>query len=241
MGVCKKTVAIIALSFTAMLTGCAKQSEKDTLAEAQFCLDKATNASTADVCMTKIQGLTSKQAYSLRCAAGFIASGITQPANISAALNSMKQNASTASVLGMLAFSSQTLANQTFSDCTASGESGLQLVAAMAKTATVISNLATGSGSIETQMQTAITNIVTNLQSGDPTLQAQAIASATNIGGTIQTVYQTTCSGTVVVNQEMCNSINSAISSSPVPIDVNNSSTSQIGSALLSYWQNLSH
>lgn len=237
----KKNSAILALSLSALLAGCAAQSEKDMLAEAQFCLDKATDATSADACMTKIQGLSSKQSYSLRCAAGFIASGITQPASLSTALNSMKQNASTASVLGILAFDSQTLADSTFTNCTQSGDSGLQLIAAMAKTATVINGLTSGSGSIETQMQTAITSIVSNLTSGDATLQAQAVADASKIGGTIQTVYQTTCSGTVVVNQEMCNSINGAISASPVPVNMTTSTSQDIGKALLDYWQSTSH
>lgn len=236
----KSTAVILTLGLSTLLTGCGEQTEKDMLAEAQFCLDKATDASTADACMTKIEGLTSKQSYSLRCAAGFIASQITQPATLSTALNSMKENASTASVLGVLAFDSPTLADTTFTNCSLSGNSGLQLIAAMAKTATVISQLASGSGSIESQMQTAITNIITNLQSGDPTLQAQAVANAAAIGSTIQTVYQTTCSITVTVNTEMCASINGAIAAAP-GVDITNGNSSDIGAALLDYWQNLSH
>lgn len=240
MGFSKNTAAVLTFSLVALLTGCTEQTEKDMLAEAQFCLDKATDATAANACMTKIQGLTSKQSYALRCAAGFISSGITQPANLSTALNSMKDGASTASVLGVLSFDDQNLADTTFTNCSQSGDSGLELVAAMAKTATLIANLASGSGSLEAQMQTAITSIVTNLASGDPTLQAQAVASATEIGSTIQTVYQTTCSIAVTANSEMCSSINGAIAANP-GVDIVNSNPDDVGAALLDYWQNLNN
>lgn len=231
----KSTAALLTLSLTALLTGCGAQTEKDMLAEAQFCLDKANDATTANACMTKIDGLSSKQSYELRCAAGFIASGTISPSNLSTALNSMKENASTASVLGVLAFDSQDLVDATFTNCSQSGNSGLELVAAMAKSATVIFKLTNGSGDLETEMVSVITNIVTNLTSGDPALQAEAIANASKIGGAIQTVYQTSCA-VAAANTEMCGSIDGALAAAP-GVDIASASPEDIGAALLAHWQ----
>lgn len=236
----KATATILAMSLTALLTGCeAEQTEKDMLAEAQFCLDKATNSTSANACMSKIEGLTSTQAYGLRCAAGFISSGTTSPANLSQALNSLQDGGSTAGVLGVLAFDSQSLADSTFNNCNLSKDTGLSLIAAMAKTATVLNNFASGSGSLEAQFQTAITTVLNNLN-GTPSQQTQAIASLNNIGGAIQSVYTTTCGGTTVVNTEICGSINGAIAAVP-SVNINTSTPQQIGDALLKYWQNLNH
>ncbi|MGZ3770207.1 MAG: hypothetical protein ACXVCP_17430 [Bdellovibrio sp.] len=239
MGFNKNAVTILALSLTAILSGCAQQSEKDMLAEAQFCLDKATNASSVNTCMAKIDGLTSEQSYSLRCAGGFVSAGITSPANLATAMNSMKQNASTASVLGVLAFDNQTLMDSTFDNCSKSGDAGLKLVAAMSKTATVIYQLTNASGTIEQQMTNAITSIITNLTSNNAAAQAAAVASATQIGGAIQTVYQASCSLNSV-NTQMCGSISGALAAAP-SINISTSSPQDIGAALLNYWQSTNH
>lgn len=234
-----KTAAILTISLVALLTGCnPEQTEKDTLAEAQFCLDKATDAAAVDACMSKIEGITSEEAYALRCAGGFIASGITQPENLSIALNSMKQNGSTASVLGVLAFSSVAAADATFSDCNQSGNNGLALLAAMTKTATALNALIDPNlgGTIEQNFQATITNLVADLQGGDQAAKDAALAEATKIGGTIQTVYQASCGGTVAVNTEMCGSIDGAIAASGGAVDIN-SLPADIGAALLQYWQ----
>lgn len=233
------TAAILTMSLVALLTGCeAAQTEKDMLAEAQFCLDKATDSTAVNSCMSKIEGITSEEAYSLRCAGGFIASGITQPESLSVALNSMKENGSTASVLGVLAFSSQAAADSTFNDCNQSGNSGLALLAAMTKTATALNSLMDPNlgGTIEQNFQTTIANLVADLAGGDQAAKDAAAAEATKIGGTIQTVYQASCGGTVDVNPELCGSIDGAITASGGAVDIN-SPPADIGAALLQYWQ----
>lgn len=237
----KSAALMTSLGLAILLAGCAKQSEKDLLAETQFCLDDAQDSTAVQNCVSKIEGINNKQAYTLRCAAGFIASGITQPEKLSTALNSMKDGGSTAGVLGILAFEDQTLANETFNQCTLAEDSGLSLISAMAKTATVINNFASGSGSLESQIQTGITKILDDLTNGTPEEQEAAIANLANVGGTIQTVYQTTCGGAVSVNTDICGSIDGAIATAPGGIDIVNSTPDEIGQALLEYWQNTNH
>ncbi len=238
----KMTTAILAVTVTALLTGCSQeQSEKDMLAEAEFCLDDATNSSAANACMTKIEGLTSESRVCfLRCAAGFISAGVTSPQNLSQVLNSMSEGGSTASVLGLIAFDSQNLADTTFTYCTASKSEGMMLLGALAKSATVIASLTSGSGDIETQMQTAITDILDDLQNGNPSEQAEALENIVKIGGTIQTVYQTTC-GTAIANEDICNSISDAAATLPGGIDVTTATPEELGQALLDYWKDLNH
>lgn len=236
----KSMAALLALSLTALLTGCeAEQTEKDMIAEAQFCLDKAQDSSSANSCMSKIQGLTSPQAYTLRCAAGFISSGVTSPQNLSQALNALKDGGSTAGILGAISFDSQALADQTFTNCALTKNEGLMLIGAMAKTATVLGSLASGSGSMEAQIQTVINNILTDLNSGSPS--QQTINDVVKIGGTIQSVYQTTCANGVGAIEDVCDSINGAIASVPGGVDVVNATPEEIGQALLDYWKNLNH
>ncbi len=232
----KSTALLMSLSLSALMIGCAPQSEKDMLAEAQYCLDTAKDSAAVQGCVSKIESITSTQAHTLRCAAGFIASGITAPAKLSSALNSMKEGGSTASVLGILAFEDQDLADRTFTSCALSKDNGLTLLSAMSKSATVINNFASGSGSLESQMQAGITKILNDLN-GTAQQQAEAIANLVKVGDTIQTVYQTTC-GTQVANTELCGSITKAIDAAPGAIDIKNSTPQEIGNALFEYWKN---
>ncbi|MEN0058295.1 MAG: hypothetical protein AAGB31_05635, partial [Bdellovibrio sp.] len=120
----QKWAFVMAATFSSLLIGCeGEQTEKDMIAEAQFCLDDATDAAAADVCMTKIEGLTSSQAYTLRCAAGFIAAEVTSPEKLSRALNAISDNQGTSVLLSTLAFPTKALAEKTFNSCNLSGQS----------------------------------------------------------------------------------------------------------------------
>lgn len=241
----KLTTLFLCLGLATTLTACEMESEKDMLADAQFCLDEATDASSAQACMSKISGLNSAQANTLRCATGFISAGITQPAKLSEALNALSENGSTATVLSVLSFDDLTGAygaNKTFEYCNASNSAGLSLLGAMSKSASVIGNLTSGSGSLETQFQTAINDILTDLaNAGDPTAQAAAIANAAAIGGSIVTVYNTTCGGNMTAMADICGSINSALDQVPGGADLVNMTEAEIGEALLDYWKDLNH
>lgn len=229
----------------ALLSGCqAEQTEKDMLAEAQFCLDKATDQTSSDACMSKISGLTSPQAYTLRCAAGFIGAEITSPANLSTALNAIGDGAGTTSMLSALSFPSTTAAINTFNDCNQSGQSGLKLIGAMAKSATVLANAAGSLASCADitscdpqQLESTMADLLANLTAGGDS-QAQAEEVITAIVSSIQTVHASTCGGSADTNTDICGQINAAVAESGMDIATSDpAEILAIGRELLSQWQ----
>ncbi|WP_374075043.1 hypothetical protein [Bdellovibrio bacteriovorus] len=238
----KTTATILAMSLTALLTGCeAEQTEKDMLAEAQFCLDEATDATSANACMSKIEGLNSEQAYTLRCAAGFIGAEVTSPANLSNALNAINGDSGAAGMLSALSFPSLSEAEATFNNCNQSGSSGLQLIGAMAKSATVLASSSFASCASNpadcnvSEITNSIQDLITGLNASDP----DAEATVTTIVSSIQTVYTSTCSAGASSNDEICGQINSAVATSG--FDITTTDPAQlvaIGKELLQNWQN---
>jgi len=241
----KTTATVLALSLAALLTGCeAEQTEKDMIAEAQFCLDKAEDSSSAQACMSKISGLTSPQAYTLRCAADFIGAGITSPQNLSEALTAINEGAGATSMLAALSFPSVSAVNSAFNNCNLSGNAGLKLIAAMSKSATTLANLGLGSctpGDLTTcdaaAIEQSITNLYNDLTSGSPSASAQE--QVTDIVTSIQTVYNSTCGTNSGLNGDICTQINSAVASSGYNISTANpAELVDIGIALLNEWKN---
>ncbi|UOF01087.1 hypothetical protein [Bdellovibrio reynosensis] len=225
----KLTATLLALSCTSLLlTGCeAEQTEKDMLAEAQYCLDDAQSESEADTCMTKISGLNSERANELRCAAGFYQ--VASPANLSQALNTMNESGgSSAGVLGVLAFDTRERANTTFEYCQDSGSEGLQLLGAMAKTATILNEYGgvLGSGGDPEAQLAAILQQLSTVPDGQV---------AEDVGSTIQAVYTASCALTVS-NEDMCGSIDEALAQDGT-IDINDPADAEtIGQLLLEHW-----
>ncbi|KYG62103.1 hypothetical protein [Bdellovibrio bacteriovorus] len=242
-----KSAALLAtLSLALVLTGCeGEQTEKDMIAEAQFCLDKATDEASAMACTSKISGLTSPRAYALRCAAGFIAAEVTDPANLSSALNAIQDNQGTTALLSALTFPRQDLMNDTFAACNASGQDGLALIGAMAKSATLLSNLSGGAfGSCTSisdcdsaQIESTINNLIAGLTSGDPTEEAEAAEAITQVTEVVQTVYATTCGGTQTANDDICGQINTALGQAGVDIATTDpAEIVELGKKLLEQW-----
>lgn len=241
----KKTAAIVlALGMGALLTGCeAEQTEKDMIAEAQFCLDDATDSTSADACLAKISGLNSAQANSLRCAGGFIAAQVTSPSNLSNALNAISDGDGASALLTSLSFPTVTLANNTFNYCNQSSQTGLKLIGAMAKSATVLAEAAKSMGlsscSVITECSTAeleagLQNLIDDVGT-DPTADETVLAVVTSI----QTVYTSTCTGGTTVNADICGQINTAISQSGQDIlTTDQTALLEIGKELLSQWKN---
>ncbi|WII72873.1 hypothetical protein QJS83_03185 [Bdellovibrio sp. 22V] len=237
---------ILSLTLAALLTGCeAEQTEKDMLAEAQFCLDKARDKASADACMSKIAGLSGPHASTLRCAAGFIGAEVTDPANLSTALNAIQDGQGAAALLSSLSFPSVSEANATFESCNQSGQAGLALIGAMMKSATVLANAAGSLASCSSpescdtaQITETITDLIANLTAGGAA-QDEAEATVVAIAESIQTVYTTTCGGTSSVNTDICGQIDTAIAQSGV--DIVNADPTQLlalGKDLLEEWKN---
>lgn len=238
----KTTAGLLAITLTALLTGCeAEQNEKDMLAEAQYCLDKAT-ATTAGACMDKIEGLTSAQAYALRCAEGFITAGITSPRNLGDAMAAISGTGGTASMLAALSFPDTTAANSTFEACNLSQQNGMALIGAMAKSATVLAQAAgvlgacATSGNCGTALTAQMDALYQDLNSGTPS--EATIATIGAITGSVSTVYGTTCSGGTNTNSDICKQINQA--GTDANVDVANLTPEErleLGKHLMAQWK----
>ncbi len=229
----------LCLASSLAMVGCGAQSEKDLLAEAQFCLDTSTEG-TAMSCISKISSLQSAEAHALKCSAGFIEAGVVSPQNLSQAITAISNDSSGGSMLMLASLSfgngQTTLADSTNASCAKSGSSGFALLGSMAKAATTLSNIG-GSivlGScanpssctiqeISNGISENIDNIVDAINNGDPNAEAtqEAVEAAVGIASSIVDVYQATC-GTVIINQDICGELNSAAqNASGGPIDIN--------------------
>lgn len=239
----KAAALIMTLSLGALLTGCeAEQTEKDMIAEAQFCLDDARDAASADSCLSKISGLTSPQAYTLRCAGGFIAAEITSPEKLSTALNAISDGGGATTLLSSLSFPTTQLADTTFNSCNLSNQNGLKLIGAMAKSATVLASMATSLSSCTSitdcsaaEIESTIDDLIAGVTGADPDAEAAVIA----IVSSVQTVYASTCGGTNNANSDICGQITSAVAQSNFDITTTDpAELLAIGQELLGNWKN---
>lgn len=231
----KTTAGVLALGIAVLLSGCeAEQTEKDMLAEAQYCLDKAT-AATANACMAKISGLTAPKAYALRCAAGFIAEDITSSKNLAEAMTAISENSGAVGLLSAISFDDQTTANTTFEYCRLSQQGGFALIGAMAKSATILKTAAGSLASCSTDpagCQQAISDGLDKLISTPDPEQVGAIVDA------VSTVYETSCSGADSTNNEMCKQIDTAAAEANVDItNLSEEQKAKLGEELLKQWQ----
>ncbi|AHI06807.1 hypothetical protein BDW_11535 [Bdellovibrio bacteriovorus W] len=218
-------VLLIGLLSCGLMACEAEQTEKDIVAEAQFCLNKAHEPAAVDSCVAPLAGLTSFYAYELKCAAGFVKADVTSAENLSKALTAINDpNAPPTLMLAALSFPARDsrgkdiYIDEVFSDCNNSGRPGLKLIGAMAKSATILSSLAilpsctnpdplfcTGE-----QIASNISQLITDLDSPTPETKKAANDNLTGIVESIQTVYQTTCAGAFNANSDICKQINTA-------------------------------
>lgn len=225
----KKLAVVMVFSISTLISCGAKESDK--VGEAQLCLDKAAQGQ-ATACMEKINGIESKSAYALRCSAGFIDEGFTQPTRFKQAYDALStnSNSNTEAFLGVLSFSSKStallnkaFAEDTYNSCTKSGAKGLMLLGSMAQTATTLAQLAgsfvNGTQPDATQIEAAITAALT-----DPAAKAA-------IGSALATTYTSSCQTGQKADDALCTQMDAAL----VGIDVTNSSA--VGDAILNYWQ----
>lgn len=250
MGQLKFTKVLLMGLLSCGLMACeAEQTEKDIVAEAQFCLNKARGPAAVDSCVAPLAGLSSFYAYELKCAAGFVKAGVTDPANLSKALTAISDSSSSPTVmLAALSFPTDVNINTTFNDCNNSGRPGLKLIGAMAKSATTLSSLGV-SGSCapsadplicaSQEIESNISQLIGNLISTDPDIKKEAEKDLTGIVDSIQTVYQTTCSGTYNANSDICNQINTAATQAGVQdfMTKDPQELVNLGLELLKQWQ----
>jgi hypothetical protein len=232
-GITLKISLLLAASLALISCG---EKDKDKIGEAQLCIDKATSA-TVSQCLEKIDGIDTEAANVLRCSAGFIEEGFTDPDRLHHAFEALgrKTNGDTDTLtfLSYIAFSSkgsaganQTLASDTYAACVKSNAKGLILLGSMAMTATTLStslgSFTPGSGG---DIKTAIGNII-----GQPGSEAA-------IGGAVSATYQTSCATGQVANEGVCNQLDSILENASPPVDMTDSQA--VGHAVLAYWQTL--
>lgn len=231
MNVVKSLTTLLALGL--FLTSCAPK-ESDKVGEAQLCIDTAKQGEAA-ACLEKITGIETAAANTLRCSAGFIDEGFTQPARFKDAFDKLSNGGSsnTEGFLSVLSFKSKStadlnvaLASETYGYCVKSGGKGVMLLASMASTAT---NLAKVAGSITadtTAIEGAIANLVAN-----PTDPANAPVIAA-IGSAVASTYIATCQSGQKADASLCSQMDTALAGK----DITNSAV--VGQALLDYWKN---
>jgi hypothetical protein len=202
-----------------LLTNCGAK-EADKIGDAQACIDKSTKT-TVNTCLSKIEGLTSQQAYLLKCSAGFIEQGFDDPNKFITAIKQLSaSNGGGSTMLGMmgvLAFDDKDKAAATLSNCQKSKAKGFIMFASMA-------NIATTIGSVSGNLA----NLITSIQA-DPASAQQTMLNLVNtlntdptavpaIGATAIVAYEANCAGTNS-NTQMCSTFTNAINSSGNPTD----------------------
>lgn len=221
------TTAALALTASFLMLGC-QETEQDLIGDAQHCLDH-TSVGQAEGCLSKIEGLTSAQAYVIRCAASFIDEGLTDPATLSEALNQVSEgNNNSLGLLQALAFKNTDRARTMFERCSASNQKGLLLISGVSKMATDILSLSTASsGDLvfsddPAEMAAAIDEILTNGGAGQLEV----------VGSTLQVVYNVSCQVDNQANKDICGEIDTALAGVDIQDPV------AIGNAILDYWKN---
>jgi len=230
-GKTKKSTLVLALALSGLLASCGAK-DADKVGEAQLCLDDATPG-TAAACMEKIEGIDSPAASLLRCSAGFIDEGFTQPTRFQQAFDALGSGNtnSTEAFLGVLAFSSKSTADEnvtfvteTYDHCVKSKAKGFMLLGSMAKTATTLAKLAGTFASGTQPSQTDIVNAINSAVS-DPTAQAA-------IGSAVATTYIASCQTGAQSDKTLCDQFDTALAN----VDINDSQA--VGAAVLNYWKN---
>ena len=148
-----KTHALVMILASSFLAACSMENEDDRkLAAGMACIDEAKNEHDADLCLQKVEGLTSKQSYLIRCSANMIAQGFTGT-RVAKAFQELKDNEGnkTAAMMSYLVFAKNLpnhTADKTLENCSLSGVNSVKGLASMIKTATFAAELANG-GSLE--------------------------------------------------------------------------------------------
>lgn len=227
------TLALLALASA----GC-ENAEDRQLASAQSCLDKATDSTAADQCLSIVEGLENESAYLIRCSANFVAQGFTG-SRVATAFNSLKNKTDSedpmASMLSYVVFAKNLpnhSADKALENCEKSGVRSMVRLATIAKMATFmadpsgLANLAgtaydPASGSFDTSQLAAQLN---NLKNNATTEQKE------QIGSLVVTAESAYCNeGSAFKQNEICEKLSAAVG--------NASSTAEIGQLLLNYLQ----
>lgn len=237
----KKILSVCGLAII-FLTAC-EDAETNAIAKAQKCLDGisggtvASRSASAANCKAMVGGYGSANSYSIRCAADFIGDGLDS-ARIANAVGKMLDNNGAndpaMTLMGMIAFSSEAVADVAYSDCVASGSAGYAYFASAARIGTTVAAAGGGAG-------TNVLTAIANGQTPNPVDIQNAIATAAGggatvgqqaaVGATATTLYSSQCAVITDQNSAVCNQISSAINANPGNYQL-------IGAQLLTLLQN---
>ncbi len=198
--------ALIILS-SLILVGCEK-GDDDRLAQAQACLDRATQATVAE-CENMVSGITGASAAFIRCSANFITQGFTG-ARFASAFQALKETQtgvnSTVAMMSYLVFTvgadddaRADYATLTVGNCNATGMAGMIMFASFARTATELTRNIPGGISPGVPPDPA--DLQANLAEGSDDAIAASVSA-------VATYYCGTSSGTKDV--AFCTTINDA-------------------------------
>jgi hypothetical protein len=204
----KKIYLIIAI--TTLLTSCSnKKSEQDTIADAQACLDAATQA-TASTCMDKVSGLTSKGADLIRCVSLYLTEGFTDPNRMSSALSSISGgsgSSNSVTMMSTLAFKADSNSDTNLTNarsaqtyCAGSGSKGLTMLSSLTTIATAAYKYAALSTS-------------TNLSPSDLSSIASSPEGKAIVGNAAIAAYNSSCTNGAQSAGAFCQQFGSAVSS----------------------------
>ncbi len=231
----KNLIYIFALTLSAGLVSCGPKNA-DKIGDAQLCLDKATQG-TAAACLEKLDGIDTSSANVMRCSAGFIDEGFTQPTRFKKTFDALSQKSNgatnTLTFLSFIAFSSKgsavankAFASTTYDACLKTNAKGLILLGSMAMTATIISGGLTAQND-GSAIQTAITSL----------LGATDDASKSAIGSAVIATYTSSCNAGSQANQGLCDQLAGFLPTSGGVVDTSNPLA--VGNAILTSWNGL--
>lgn len=188
------------------LTACEKESEMDTIKDAQMCLNSAA-PSGAQACVSKLASNTSPQANQLKCAAYFIQENLGTPTALIEALDQSNPSCTGCSsgsmaVISALSFPSGTAVSQAAFDVCSSSEIPIYTqLSSLVQIATLAKSLSPGAITPD-QYATAVNSI-----------------PSSDLGSLVQTTYASSCTSNGSTNSdsalnEFCGELGAALSTS---------------------------
>ncbi|MNJ99735.1 hypothetical protein D3C87_175160 [compost metagenome] len=228
-------MVIIAAAGLLTLSAC-QETDQDRISDAQYCLDEARDAVSANACIASIKDLKTEASYILQCSAAFIGQGFSSASKLSNTLDQLQGNGGTAALLGLMAFDTKANAAAAFDVCTKSNQKAMGLLAAMSRSATLIASASVGAiDDLIANPENASTIISAAIQEllDDPVAFADDIEA---IGETVATVYQSSCNSGSQVNADLCGQISDALGN-PAPGEFSSVDPAVVADYLLNLWK----
>ncbi len=210
-----KTSIAVGISCCFLLVSCSsKNSELEKIADAQACLDSATQ-STAASCAAKVEGLTSPGSYLIRCVSLFIEDGLTSAERLSSAYEGLSSGGtgsdSSLNFISYVAFISgadwtarQATASRALNNCSLSLSPGLTLLSSISSMATTIGAI---SGSLNPD------GSITNIDGAIAAIAAGGPAAQEALGSAALTAYNSSCTTPEEGTGDFCAQFSSTVAS----------------------------